>query len=106
MRVLVTGASGFVGRAVCAELNARGHETFGLVRRPGSEPPGTTAIRGDIAGQEPLDFTEAQPDAVIHLAAEIASQRSEAKINATNVDGTRQLVDAAKAAGCAPEGGV
>src|SRR4051794_24006869 len=96
MRVLVTGASGFVGRAVCSELNARGHETFGLVRRAGSEPPGTTAIRGDIAGHDPLDFTEAQPDAVIHLAAEIASQRSEAKINATNVEGTRRVTEAAK----------
>jgi nucleoside-diphosphate-sugar epimerase len=36
---------------------------------------------------------------VIHLAAEIASQRSQAKIEATNVEGTRRLMDAAKAAG-------
>src|SRR4051794_16990507 len=96
MRVLVTGASGFVGHAVCAELNARGHETFALVRRPGSEPPGTTAIQGDIAKDEPLDFTEAKPEAVIHLAAEIASQRDEAKIHATNVEGTKRVTDAAK----------
>ena len=99
MRVLVTGASGFVGRAVCAELQSRGHETFALVRRPGSEPPGTTAIQGDIAKEEPLDFTEANPDAVIHLAAEIASQRSEAKIHATNVEGTERVAQAAKNAG-------
>ena len=103
MRVLVTGASGFVGRAVCAELIARGHEAFALVRRPGSEPPGTTAIPGDIARQQPLDFTQANPDAVIHLAAEIASQKSEAKINATNVEGTERVAEAAKRCGTDPK---
>jgi nucleoside-diphosphate-sugar epimerase len=40
---------------------------------------------------------------VIHLAAEIASQRSEAKIRAANVDGTRRLVEAAKATGGDPK---
>jgi uncharacterized protein YbjT (DUF2867 family) len=41
--ILVTGASGFLGRAVCAELLARGRPLTALVRTPGSEPPGTVA---------------------------------------------------------------
>jgi nucleoside-diphosphate-sugar epimerase len=102
MRVLVTGASGFVGRSCCAELRSRGHEAVALVRRPGSQPDGTEAVVGDIAaGNGGLSeaVASARPDCVIHLAAEIASQRDEAKIRATNVEGTRRLIDAAEAAG-------
>jgi uncharacterized protein YbjT (DUF2867 family) len=48
MRVLVTGASGFVGRMACAELRGHDHQVGALVRRPGSEPAGTRGHEGDI----------------------------------------------------------
>jgi nucleoside-diphosphate-sugar epimerase len=96
MKVLVTGASGFVGRATCEELGRRGHEVVALVRRPGSEPPGTQAQIGDLTDAASLQeaVPGQRPDAVIHLAAEIASQRDARKVWEVNVEGTRRLLAA------------
>jgi nucleoside-diphosphate-sugar epimerase len=104
VRVLVTGASGFLGKVACARLLADGHEVLALVRRPGSEPAGAVAVAGDLTAAGPLRaaVAEAAPEVVLHLAAEIASQRSEAKVRAVNVDGTRALVEACVASGAAP----
>ena len=101
MRILVTGASGFLGHAACSELTSRGHEVLAMVRRPGSEPRGTTAVTGDLEDGAALR-TRSRPRApqcVIHLAAEIASQRDPKRIQAVNVDGTRLLLEAAEKAG-------
>jgi nucleoside-diphosphate-sugar epimerase len=102
MRVLVTGASGFLGGFACEELRARGHAVTALVRRPGSAPAGCEEVHADLAG-EPAPLAEAvaaaRPDCVLHLAAEIATQRDLARIAAVNVVGTRHLLEACAAAG-------
>lgn len=99
MRVLVTGASGFIGGPSCAALAARGHEVVALVRRPGSEPRGTRAVTGDLTDAAALAaaFAEAAPDAVLHLAAETGAQRNEAKLAAANVAGITHLIAACRA---------
>jgi nucleoside-diphosphate-sugar epimerase len=99
MKVLVTGASGFLGHAVCAELRDRGHGVDALVRRPGSEPEGTRAVAGDLGDEGRLTavLRESEPECIVHLAAEIASQRDPAKIAEVNVEGTRRLLGAAAA---------
>ncbi len=101
MKVLVTGASGFLGGAVCSELGGREHEVLSLVRRPGSEPPGTTAVPGDLTDGASLAaaLAAAKPECVIHLAAEIASQRDARKVRDANVEGTRRLIAACESAG-------
>jgi len=102
VKAIVTGASGFVGQATCAELARRGHEAVALVRRPGSEPAGTRALLGDLTDASSLQAALAseRPDCVVHLAAEIASQRNAQRIQEVNVDGTRRLLEA-----CEPDGG-
>ena len=108
MRVLVTGASGFIGGALCAALVDRGEEVSALVRRAGSEPPGTRAVAGDLGpdGRLAEVLAESRPDCVMHLAAEIASQRSAEKVYEVNVRGTQRLLDACLAlAGADPSDG-
>ncbi len=96
MRILITGASGFVGRALCAQLVRRDHDVASLVRRDGSHPPQTRALVGDLGDATRLAelLERERPDCVVHLAAEIASQRSERKLRDVNVDGTARLLDA------------
>jgi uncharacterized protein (TIGR01777 family) len=93
MRVLVSGASGLVGRAVIRRLEERGDEVVRLVRREG-EPgihwnPKSGAL--DSAAAE-------RADAVVHLAGEsVASGRwtaqRKAEIRDSRVIGTRGLVE-------------
>jgi nucleoside-diphosphate-sugar epimerase len=96
VRTLVTGASGFVGGALCAQLIERGHDVGALVRRAGSAPAGTRPVAGDLLDAQSLSEAIAaeRPECVIHLAAEIASQRSERKIREVNVEGTARLLEA------------
>jgi uncharacterized protein (TIGR01777 family) len=62
MKVLVTGASGFIGKALCAALERRGDSVLKLSRPNGWDPEAGTIDRA-------LFETEA-PDAVVHLAGE------------------------------------
>jgi nucleoside-diphosphate-sugar epimerase len=90
LRVVVTGAAGFLGQAVVPALRARGHDVLALDR----------AALGDIGGSTDWSAHLAGRDAVVHLAA-LAHARhvSEARLRAVNVDGAIALGKAAAAAG-------
>ena len=72
MRVFVTGASGWIGSAVVAELLANGHEVTGLARSDDSvaaiEAAGAVAHRGSLDDLDSLSAGADAADAVIHLA--------------------------------------
>jgi nucleoside-diphosphate-sugar epimerase len=72
MKYFVTGASGWIGSAVTAELLANGHEVVGLARSDASaaaiEAAGAEAFRGSIDEPDALRAPAAASDGVIHLA--------------------------------------
>ncbi len=105
MTVLVTGASGFIGRHVCAELVKVGHPVRGLARQVPvrkNRVEGVEYIRGvdisDVVTLTPEMFKDV--DAIIHLVGIIAEvKRKGQTFQRIHVEGTRNIVDEAKRAG-------
>ena len=95
MRVLVTGAPGFIGTHVARRFAAGGAEVTALVRPPSVrlDIPGVTVVPGDLTRMAGLGFLDGLPefDVVCHLAADTSMNVGPEEM-AGNVDGTRNLV--------------
>lgn len=99
-RILVTGANGFTGRYLAAELQRAGYEVHGLVHKPvaSGKVPGVSALHvadlSDAAGLAAV-VNEVQPDKVAHLAAiAFVAHGDIESIYRTNLVGTRHLLEA------------
>jgi len=98
LRVLVTGAGGFVGHCLTEELARDGHEVISVHRRAGLyAPTGKILIIPEIANHEWRGHLEGV-DCVVHLAARVHNPSdglsSEQSYFRTNRDATAQLVRA------------
>ena len=107
-RFAVTGAHGFVGRALCAALVSRGFPVTGIVRRP--EPLASGVLPWVFEGQDFAGIAEAWRlagpacDCVIHLAARVHMMQESAadplaEYRAANVDGVLRVAEVAVQAG-------
>src|SRR5688572_10227656 len=100
MKVVVTGSGGFLGRALAADLARRGFDVLAAYRRTAP-----AAFAGPAPRLVALDLAEltvlpGPVDAVVHAAATSAWTGISAEAMARdNVEATRRLIGAAKAAG-------
>lgn len=96
-RILVTGASGMLGAGVARALAARGDEVVVMQRRDSGL--GLAQVCGDIADPSAVRRAVEGCEAVIHLAAKVSLAGPLAEFHRINVEGTRNLVQAARQAG-------
>ena len=95
MRVLVTGASGLLGRSVAAQLVLLGYQVS-TFQRSASGVHGAHDIRASVTDARAVRQALEQVDAVVHLAAKVSLVGAPAEFAAVNVGGTQAIVDAAR----------
>ncbi len=100
MRIGVTGATGFVGRALISRLQQSGHEVVPIVRRAAGQPD--EVVVGDLSAS-PTWPAALSLDVVVHLAARAHVMReteadADAAYHNVNVEGTRGALSLAQAA--------
>ncbi len=105
MKVMLTGATGFIGSWTTPALTSASHDVIALVRRPaqaaalshlvakrGGDPARLSCVIGDLA-QPGLGLTESvNPDVIVHLGASFAWNLDPDVARATNVEGSLGVV--------------
>jgi farnesol dehydrogenase len=100
MKVLVTGGTGYLGRAVVRALAARGHGVVVFSRTAAASGlPGSLAVvNGDVRDRAALERAAAGCDAIAHAAALVSIwRRRRQDFDDVNVGGLRNVLDAAAA---------
>jgi uncharacterized protein YbjT (DUF2867 family) len=101
VRVLVTGATGFVGPAVANAIVDAGHEVHVLERKPGAwKEAGVrcqSAVQGDVTDPDTMRAAVRDAEVVVHLVA--IRQGKPEQFERVMIGGTRNLLAAAKEAG-------
>src|SRR5215471_16608523 len=105
MNCFVTGASGFIGANLVHELVGRGHQVRALLRA-GADVRGLNGARferleGDVSDRQRLEHYMQGCEWCFHVAASYHLWLKDyAPMFAANVEGTRNVLEAAAAAGC------
>ncbi|MBW2244979.1 MAG: NAD-dependent epimerase/dehydratase family protein [Deltaproteobacteria bacterium] len=101
--VLLTGATGFLGRHVARALCDAGHDVVTLVRQAGEKPPeigGLPSVAGDLERPESLVVAMKGVESVVHVAGFVSNApRDRQRLFAINAAGAANLLAAAATAG-------
>jgi nucleoside-diphosphate-sugar epimerase len=99
MRIFLTGATGYLGKALCRRLAAEGHELRALVR-PGAETGpldtlGVTFFRGDLTNRAAIREGMSGADWVVHAAADLDLTGPPGRMAAVNIGGSELVASLA-----------
>jgi dihydroflavonol-4-reductase len=101
-RLLVTGATGFLGRHLVSALYAAGHDVVALCRRdePEIAALGATVCRGDVLDGASVRAAAEGCEALLHCAGKVSRQPEDAEeLHRIHVEGTQTTLDACRVAG-------
>ncbi|MXO84717.1 NAD(P)H-binding protein [Altererythrobacter aurantiacus] len=99
MTLSLTGGTGFVGRAVLDQLGEQGRSAKALTRRPQEQMfPGLQWVEGSLSDRESLMRLCEGADTVLHIAG-LTSALDHSEFEKANVEGTRNILEAAEAEG-------
>ena len=103
--IAITGATGFIGQAICRQLLSEEYIVRVLVRRPQDATlemfDGAEVVPGNLGNQNSLSRLVDGANAVIHCAGKVRGA-TQAQFDRVNVDGTRNLLRAIKATRSGP----
>ena len=98
MRVLVTGGTGYLGRAIVGALAARGHDVVVFARTAAASGLPGVLVDGDVRDRAALERAAAGCDAISHSAALVNIwRRRREDFDDVNVGGLRNALDVADA---------
>jgi nucleoside-diphosphate-sugar epimerase len=102
-RILVTGGTSSIGKVLVRQLSARGGRVRLLMRptasRAGLELPGVELVPGDVTDSASVDRATEGCSLVYHLAAIVGTARDRAAWDRVNVQGSRNVFEAARRSG-------
>lgn len=101
MRILVTGAGGFLGRHLCKALQEKGHTVVNFSRSnyPDLKEQGIETIQGDIGDSATVETALSGFDGVFHVASKVGIWGKYEDYYRTNVIGTQNVIDACQKLG-------